>query len=188
MVIAYLDIETYSPGIVPSFNDKIILISYKESGGTLIMLKAWDSDEKSMLLEFYDLLRDRLKTERTLTIIGFNILRFDLPMLACRLCFYDIDQLENILEIFRVIYWIDLRQCLLPFNNYRFKGLCGDGVAKKFGIEPPKYSNRIIKNFYEKKEYEKIEEHSLSDMKLLSNLTWNMRELENILKAFDLEV
>ena len=89
------------------------------------------------------------------------------------------------MKIFRKGFVIDLRQCLLPFNSYRFKGLSADKVAKKFGLDPPRHSNKSIKNFYENEEYEMIEEHSLSDMSLLSNLSWNMRELKTIAKAFD---
>jgi predicted PolB exonuclease-like 3'-5' exonuclease len=148
----------------------------------------WNSSEKAILKEFYDFLKNKLETEKTLMLFGFNTLRFDLPLLACRISFNEIDGATNVLENFRKIYAIDLRQCLLPFNKYRFKGLSSDEVARRFGIEPPKHSNKDIKTFYEREDYEKIEEHSLSDMRILSDLSWNMRELENIAKAFDSEV
>jgi len=188
MVIAYLDIETYTTGIDPSFNDKIILICYKESGGSCTMFREWNSSEKAILKEFYNFLKDKLETEKTLMLFGFNTLRFDLPLLACRISFNEIDSATNVLENFRKIYAIDLRQCLLPFNKYRFKGLSGDEVARRFGIEPPKHSNKDIKTFYERRDYEQIEEHSLSDMRISSDLSWNMKEVENIAKAFEPEV
>lgn len=184
MVIAYLDIETYSPRKEPTFNDKIILICYKESDGQPIMYKEWESSEKNMLSEFYSFVKGRLETEQTFMIYGFNTLPFDIPLLACRLSFNKVDEISSIFDNFKKIYHIDLRQCLLPFNRFRFKDLGGDDVAKKFGFPPPKHSNKDIKMFYEKGEYGKIEEHSLSDIKLLSNLSWNMRDLEKVTNTF----
>jgi hypothetical protein len=66
----------------------------------------------------------------------------------------------------------------LPFNKYSFKGLSEEEVAKKFKIAPPKYSNKEIKTFYEKSEYEKIEEHSVSEMRFLFNLAWKMKDIK----------
>jgi DNA polymerase elongation subunit (family B) len=190
MVLAYLDIETYSPGKEPMFSDKAILIYYKEElgGDVVLKLKEWEEGEKSILSKFYDMLRKRLALKRTFTLIGWNIIRFDIPFLTYRLFFHKIDNLDNILEIFRRAYWRDLRQCLLPFNSYRFKGLNEEDVAKRLDISPSKYSNRAIKTFYEKHEYKKIEEHAMSEMRFLSALSWKMRNLKEILKAFDVVV
>jgi DNA polymerase elongation subunit (family B) len=190
MVLVYLDIETYSPSKKPMFSDKVILIYYKEKlgGNADIMFKEWEESEKAVLLKFYNTLKDRIATEKTVTLIGWNIVRFDIPFLTYRLFFNKIDSLDNILEIFRQAYWRDLRQCLLPFNRYSFKGLSEEEVAKKFKIESPKYSNKEIKTFYEKGEYEKIEDHALSEMKFSSNLAWKMRNIREVIEAFGMVV
>ena len=185
MLIAYLDIETYSPE-EPKFSNKIILICYKEvlDGNVTIMFKEWLNDEETMLKRFYGMLNEKLLAERIVMLIGWNILRFDVPFLTYRIYLHEIDDLENILEAFREVYWRDLRQCLLPFNRFSFKGLSMDEVSKKLKISPPKYSNKDIKLFYERGEYEKIEEHTLSEMRFLSELCWKMKNLREIAKAF----
>ncbi|MEM2704313.1 MAG: ribonuclease H-like domain-containing protein [candidate division WOR-3 bacterium] len=185
MVLAYLDIETYSPGEKPRVGDKVILIYYKEElDGNLNMLsKEWEEGEDTILQKFYDMLKDKT-AKGTVTLIGWNFVRFDIPFLTCRLFFHKIDSLDDILETFRRAYFIDLRQCLLPFNKYRFKGLSEEEIAKKFKIEPPKYSNKKVKIFYEKGEYKKIEEHAISEMKFLSNLAWKMRDIREVQETF----
>jgi DNA polymerase elongation subunit (family B) len=186
MVLSYIDIETYSPGPEPKFSDKVILIYYKEElGGNIkAVFKEWEQGEKVILKDFYNLLKNRIEKEKVITLIGFNHVRFDIPFLTYRLFNHNIDDLENILEVFRKTYWRDLRLCLLPFNKYSFKGLSSDEVAKRFQIEPPKHSNKDIKIFYENKEYKKIEEHTESDMKLLNNLSWKMQDCKSIIEAF----
>lgn len=186
MVLAYLDIETYSPSDEPKFEDKVILIYYKEElgGNSNIFYREWKEGEKVVLRKFYDMFKDRVTTEKTVTLIGWNFIRFDIPFLTYRLFSHKIDNLDNILEIFRIAYWRDLRQCLLPFNRYRFKGLSEDEVAKRFEIEPLKYSNKEIRIFYENHEYEKIEEHAVSEMRFLSNLAWKMRDVKEVMKVF----
>jgi len=185
MVLAYLDIETYSPGDEPKFTDKTIFILYKEEGeSTFLRLREWEDGEKTILSKLYEGLRNTLESGKTVTLLGWNILRFDIPFLTYRLFVHKIDDLENILETFRKAYWRDLRQCLLPFNCYRFKDLNEEEVAKKLGITPPRYTNKEIKIFYEKHEYEKIEEHALSELRFLSDLSWKMRDLKEVSKAF----
>jgi len=186
MVLAYLDVETYSPNKEPMLSDKVILIYYKEvcGGNEEVMFKEWSESEEMILKNFYAMLTKKLSAEKTLTLIGWNIIRFDIPFLAYRLFFHRIESLDNILENFRKAYLRDLRQCLLPFNKYSFDGLSEKEVARRFRIEPPKYSNKDIKAFYEKGEYKKIEEHALSEMKFFSNLAWKMRDLGEIIKVF----
>lgn len=188
VVLAYLDIEIYPQQEEPSFKDKIIAIGYVEVDGKSELLKEWDSNERTILSQFYEYLKEKLRTERTVMMIGFNLLLFDRDFLAVRLQFHAIDTLENVFNNFKRIYWRDLRQHLLPFNKYSFKGLSEEEVAKKFKIEPPTYSNKEIKTFYKKGEYEKIEEHAKSEMRFLSNLAWKMRNVREIIKAFSVVV
>jgi len=184
VVLIYLDVETYSPGEEPSFKDKAILICYKEVDGPALVWKEWEDGEKVVLQKFYSKLTGKLKTEKAVTLIGWNIVRFDVPFLTYRLFHHGVDRLENVLENFRKAYWRDLRLCLLPFNNYRFKGLKIDEVVKRFKLQPPKYSGEEIRGFYDDGEYEKIVEHALSEAELLSALNRRMMNVEEVMKAF----
>jgi len=179
----YLDIETYSPRKEPSFEDKIILIGL-EIRGDVRLLKEWESSEKNILSEFYSLLKGKVGKE-TVTLIGWNLVRFDILFLTYRIWKHNIDSLANIFEVFRKAYWRDLRLCLLPFNKYRFKGLSEDEIAKKFRIEHPIYSNKEISYFYENRMFKKIEGHVVSELKFLSDLSWKMRNIKEAMRVFE---
>jgi predicted PolB exonuclease-like 3'-5' exonuclease len=195
MVIAYLDIETCPSNEAleaksldegSELSDKVILIYYKEvHGGTEeVLFREWLEGEEAILRRFYALLTEKLSVEKTVTLIGWNIAKFDIPFLTYRLFLHNVDSLENIIENFRRAYWRDLRLCLLPFNKFKFKGLSEEEVAKKFGIEPPKYSNKEVKEFYRKGEYEKIEEHARSEARFISELSQKMMDIEEVMRAF----
>lgn len=185
MVLAYFDIETYSPQKEPLFTDKVILICIKEVGKKEKMFKEWESSEKDILKEFYSFIKEKVEKE-TLTLIGWNIARFDIPFLTYRINFHKIAKLEEIFEVFRKCYWRDLRLCFLPFNKLKFKGLNERVVAEKLGVRKPKYSNKEIKEFYEKGEYNKIEEHTLSEIDFLSDISWKLiKDIKEVLRCFN---
>ena len=181
----YLDIETYSRQQEPQFDDKIITIQFSEVRGKSEILREWESSEENILNSFYGYLREKLETERTVMIIGFNVLLFDRDFLGLRLHFHGIDSLENIFNNFKKVYWKDLRYCLLPFNNFSFKGLSEEEIAKKLKIRSPKHSNKEIRQFYDNKEHDKIIEHIETEMKFLNDLSFKMnRDLEAVKEAF----
>jgi predicted PolB exonuclease-like 3'-5' exonuclease len=195
MVIAYLDIETCPSNEAleansldegPKPSDKVILIYYKEvhRGTEEVLFREWVEGEEAILKRFYALLTKKLSLEKTVTLTGWNIAKFDIPFLTYRLFLHNVDSLENIIESFRRAYWRDLRLCLLPFNKFKFKGLSEKEVAKRFGIEPPKYSNKEVKEFYRKGEYEKIEERARSEARFISELSREMMDIEKMMRAF----
>jgi DNA polymerase elongation subunit (family B) len=69
MTRVFLDIETYSPGPRPTYNDKIIAIAYKQESSPITVLKEWESDEKQILNQF---LEEMQRIDRP-SIIGHNI-------------------------------------------------------------------------------------------------------------------
>jgi len=76
----FLDIETYSPGPRPTYDDRIIAIAYKQEDGLVTVLKEWESDEKQILTRFLE----EIKRIDWLNIIGRNILRFDIRLIINR--------------------------------------------------------------------------------------------------------
>lgn len=140
MVIIYLDLETYSPEELPQFTDRIIAIGYVEVGEGSVFLREWESGEESILREFYKYLQRKVQTERAVQIRGFNTLRYDIPLLTARLSHHGIDILENVLGLFHKIFIVDMRQCLLPFTAFKFKGLRGETLSEKLGIKGPRHS------------------------------------------------
>lgn len=176
MAFLYFDIETWSPSkeLKPS-ECKIITIQYKDIDDDLIILKEWESDEKTILKQFYEYFSNLLESERSVFLVGFNLLRFDIPVLIYRLVKNEIDTYENVLDKFQKPFTTDLRQALLPFNDMRHKGLNAEAISEKLGLESPPHKNFEIPKMYENKEYDKIVEHIEGDMSFLNNLSYVIR-------------
>jgi hypothetical protein len=181
MAILYFDIETFSNGEFKPENLKIISVQYKDIDKGLKILREWKTNERCILEEFYNYLKETSKNENVM-LIGLNILRFDIPNIIHRLHVNKIDTLPNLLNLFHNIFTIDIAQCLLPFNDYRFKGLSAENLAKKLNLPGPKHRNDEIDGFYKNKEFEKIEEHIISDIKFLEDIWWVLRKDQSKLK------
>ncbi|MCJ7632398.1 ribonuclease H-like domain-containing protein [Candidatus Bathyarchaeota archaeon] len=166
----YFDIETYPSA---SFGGKVITVAYKDSSSDTKVLKEWESDESSILKTFIEHLGEN---PRNTELIGFNTLRFDVPFIINRATRLRIDEAENLLEIFHGCYMIDLMHCLLPTNNFWFKGLSAANVAQRLGIPCPHHSGAEIREFYENKEYDKIEEHIRDDIVFTECLDKELRK------------
>jgi len=185
MVTIYLDIETESQEKEPRFRDKIITIQYKEivEGGQnpLIILKEWEKGELQIICEFYEYFKG-IVSRGYVQVIGFNLLRFDVPFLIYKLITFQIENnLDQIFETFRKVFWRDLRYCLYPLNNLSFKGLSEEEVAKNLGLKLPEPPSREIPKLYKERNYEKIIKHIESEFEFLEGLNRKLEyELDDI--------
>lgn len=174
----YLDIETYSPGNKPSFSDRIIAISFKSLVDTEVkVLKEWEKGEKGILEEFFKYVKDMRKQNVGLELVGFNILEFDLPLLAIRAFRNGIDEIENLYEtVLQYPYVIDLMQCLLPYNNFRAGGLSSLNVGLRLSIPVSEFRGDEIAKLYDAREYDRIEEHVKKDVLFIEHLDRILRQ------------
>ena len=196
MVWTYLDIETYSREKEPRFDDKVILVALREIKGKIVTEKLfteWElGSERKIAEEFHNYARKILNQERTTWFIGFNILLFDRPLLVHKIVNFNISPLFDILQLFKKIYWRDLRIALLPFNKMTFSGLSAEKIAEKLtkvglGCRKPLYSNKEIKDFYETRKFSEIEEHAKSDLNFISDLNYNLAyKMDEVMKALRL--
>ena len=172
MVELYFDIETYSPGEELHFTKdlKIIAIGYKEKNGVLRLFGEWKSDEKTILSPFYFYLKKMVTHEKFVMILGFNLFGFDRPLLETRLLFHKIDTLENILETFRKILWVDLLQCLLPLQRFNPKGLSQKNIAQRLKLKDSEHPGKEIPKLYAAKEYGTIVKHLQDDLQFIEEL------------------
>lgn len=171
----YFDIETYNPNN-PFFAGKVITIAYKNSETETKVLKEWNSDETSILRDFFQYVREQLKTQIRTELVGFNILRFDIPFLVNRGVQNRIDSAENLLDLFHNTFTIDLMYCLLTCNDFRFAGIGAYDVAQKLGLPCPQLRGKDILRLYENKEYLKIEEHIREDIVFTECLDAELRK------------
>jgi DNA polymerase elongation subunit (family B) len=109
----FLDVETYSPGPKPAYDDRIIAIAYKPAGGPITVLKEWESDEKQILTRFIE----EIKRIDRLNIIGHNILRFDVPLIINRASAHGIAPTGDLMRLLLDPHPIDTIQAQLLANG-----------------------------------------------------------------------
>ena len=185
MVRLYLDLETYRPRKQDAFVDERII-----SGGLLvdetpyredslnediepILINEWDGlDERGIVMRVHDYVKESLRSHRFTVICGFNILRFDIPLLLCKSNQYSLGKHEVVSKMWNDCFTIDYFQQLLAANRNLFKGMTLSKiveVANRFTLKPPAYSmmGRAIKELYEQGKYKEIEEHLRQDLKII---------------------
>jgi len=185
MVRLYLDLETYRPRKEGSFiEEKIILggllideTPYQENSLKAsidsILISEWDGlSECKIVSKVKNQVREALGNHRFAVICGFNILRFDVPLLICRCTQYSLGKHNEIAKMWNDCFTIDYFQQLLVANKNFFKGLTLERiveVSKKLGLKPPSYytSGSAIKELYEKGKHKEIEKHLKQDLTIV---------------------
>jgi len=202
----YLDIETYRPKKDDVFIDeKIIAIGIIEDWTSYIecssvnderktntfYFKEWEyGDEKNIICEFYKYLNklkdSQYKKNRFLEVIGFNILRFDIPLLIQKGFKYGVDGIENLNKLWHGTFVKDYFQICLPLNNMMFKNLkltLLTDKLKNIGVDIPEpYGlSENIAELYKNNRYDEIIKHLETDLSIIRIVDLNSKKL---LKSF----
>lgn len=174
----FLDIETYSShedgdsSLNPYKNGaKVIVIAYsyyntfkppkKDEIKPPVFLKEWESDEKTILTEFYNFLKKAKNSDQYLKITGFNTTKFDLPYLFGRMKLLKIAQEEELYELLFRPFGLDLFQ-LSPIISEETKrreqlwGISHKRVCSFFKLQEKEGTGLECSKFYDNKEYDKI--------------------------------
>ena len=182
MVRLYFDLETYRPRKEGSFVEERII-----SGGLLIdetpyqedslkesidpvLISEWDGlNECEIVRKVQDQVREALRNHRFAVVCGFNILRFDIPLLICKCVQYQLGNHNEIAKMWNNCFTIDYFQQLLVANKNFFKGFSLDKiveVSRKLGLKPPSYSTSgsAIKELYDQGKHKEIEKHLKQDL------------------------
>ena len=174
----FLDIETYvsteneNSSLNPYENEsKVILIAYnyyegfkppsKQQIKPPTFLKEWESDEKTILTQFYKFLRDSTMKDRYLKITGFNIYKFDLPYLFGRMKLLNIAEEKELHELLFRPFGIDFFQLspLLSEKTVKHEQLWGANqkeVSAFFKLRVKQGEGSDLSKFYDSKEFDKI--------------------------------
>jgi DNA polymerase elongation subunit (family B) len=191
VVKIYLDLETYRPNDA-FLDEKIIalgmLIEFGYSYSTVpkdeVIEYKWgdpipssgiwkyietdeNTTEEEIISRFYQLLE---KFDDIKIIIGFNILRFDIPLLVQRGKELGVKDVKDANLLFYDTFTVDYFQVCLTLNNMRFKGNRLENCASKLeqisGQQIPKRVGRgsDIVQLYEQKNYDEIKDHLYSDL------------------------
>ena len=199
----YLDLETYRQKKKAFTNEKIIAIGIIEDWTRYIpeSSEIWDNmkvnilyftewkleDESQVVAEFYNYLRkliDEWKSNKInfIGIVGFNMLRYDIPLLIQKGVECGVDSLPKLNALWHNIFTIDYLQTILPFNNMKFSRLKLEYIAKKakekgINVPEPYYSGEKVKKWYEKKMFDEIIKHLETDLKILRIIDLNYRQI-----------
>ncbi|MCW4048208.1 MAG: hypothetical protein NWE89_00585 [Candidatus Bathyarchaeota archaeon] len=185
MVRLYLDLETYRPNVKDAFIGERIIsagiivdkTAYHERSLNRdiepILFSEWDGyDEKTIVSKVEETVRSS-QTEHPFTVlVGFNILRFDIPLLIAKSGKASQRLIEASSKLWYDAFTIDLMQQILAANWNRFKGSGMSNVvstAIKLGMNPPDYpsSGAQIKGLYETGKFDEIETHLKQDLKII---------------------
>lgn len=152
----YLDIETYSRGPRPNpLRDQIITIQYQkidpygEPVGDLAILKAWESSEETIVRQFYSKFMENRGTWDFIPV-GFN-LNFEFDFFRFKFSKYLGTRMSE--SDFYSMPYIDMKHLAVLLNSGQFRGSGLD----KFSSKP--CSGSVIKDYYENRNYEAIEEY-----------------------------
>jgi len=206
----YIDVETYRKEKEDVFiREKIIAVGviedwtpYEPESTTIWDGKdvkfhyftEWDlGSEYKLILAFYNYLNNLIERWKSgeidfLNIVGFNILRFDIPLLIQKGVEHLIGGLAKLNKLWHDVYTIDYFQTTLPFQGMKFKGLRLSlliRMAKKIGIEVPEPygSGEDVRRWYENKEYDKIVKHLEIDLRIIRIIDLNYEYIYGVLDS-----
>jgi hypothetical protein len=163
MATYYLDIEAYCPGPRPDIeNDKIITIQYQKIDlgtgkplGDLMILREWESSEEEIVTEFYRRFVKGRRSAWDFIPVGCN-LNFELEFLTSKFKKYLGKEFSS-----RDVYYhnprLDVQPFLILMNKGEFRGASLDRFTSKV------QNGACIKDYYEKKEYDRIDEYIIQE-------------------------
>ncbi len=214
MIKIYLDLETYRPNENDVFlNEKIIALGmlidfesndpidpkdkvkeYKwndpipQSGIWKYIETDENFPENQIISRFYQLLEKLNDTKKM--IIGFNILRFDIPLLVQRGEELSIKDVKDANFLLHNTFTVDYFQICLPLNKMKFKGNkledCASKLEQISGQQIPKRVGKgsDTAKLYEQKKYDEIKDHLYSDLLVIRAIDLIFVKKSNLLLHF----
>ena len=177
----YFDIETYSPGERPNPDkDKIISIQFQRINlatgkpiGDLVILKEWESSEKEIVAELFDRFFHEGSQIWEFIPVGHN-LNFEWEFLKTKFEKY-LGKKFSSRDLHYSRPYLDIKPILVLLNDGQFVGAKLDNFTKK------SHDGRVIKEFYENKEFKKIEKYIKEEaeafLEFLQRIDANIRKL-----------
>ena len=152
----------FKNGALNPLDGRVSMITYSVGGSHTFRLKEWELGERETLLRFYRLLGDLLRgTGETCTIVGHNVLSFDLLFLHGRMRHHGIDDDKWLYQrVFRGPVIIDLLQLHLPLNGYRLRGLKHDVLAHAYGFQVKSSTGAGAIEHYFQGDYDSVLQYS----------------------------
>ncbi len=153
----FVDIET--TGLSP-YHSKLVTAQLKD-GRDVHVWKEWEIGEPSAIMQFLEYLRGK---PRSIEVVGYNILSFDLPFIVARLVAAN-QMGEEIHQVLHDRRWLDLYHLL----GGAWRSM--DYWLAKHGIERTcHYTGKDIPSLYDQRRYSDIVAHAEEDRVLCERL------------------
>jgi len=143
----------FQKGALNPFEGKVVAITYAIDGNEKVILKEWESSEKEILAEFYNVLKG---LEWPVKIIGVNISGFDIPFLHERMRKLGIDSEIWLYKSLRSAFQMDLIQMHLPVNDFNGKGISHNNICAAYGCPVKENKGATISDLYYNGKYQEI--------------------------------
>ena len=181
-----MDIETYRSDRTTAFVDeKVILVAFLKDETPFSVdslskdpeLVAFPTDkfapENEVIKRSLEYLLVQRSSHRFVEVVGFNILRFDIPLLVSRAVSNEIDDVAALSKTWHDNFCADHFQLLLTANNRLFSGLRLDNVVKKakeLNLQPippePYGSSAETGGHYKQGNYDEVLRHCIADLRI----------------------
>jgi hypothetical protein len=201
----YLDVETYRPNKESAFiKEKIIAIGVIEDwtrydpestsirceegeassvGCVFRFLTIWrnNNDESELVRSFYKYFMEVRNRADFIVVVGFNVLRYDIPLLIQKGFEHEVDSLERLNALWHDTFVIDYLQTTLPFNRMAFKDLRLERMVElarkaSLDVEELHGSGEDVVRWYVEGHYDDVIEHLRRDLEAVRVIDLNFRE------------
>ncbi len=201
----YLDVETYRPNKESAFiKEKIIAIGVIEDwtrynpesasirckegeassvGCVFRFFTIWrnNNDEGELVRSFYKYFMEVKNRADFIVVVGFNVLRYDIPLLIQRGFEHKVDSLDRLNALWHDTFVIDYLQTTLPFNRMTFKGLSLERMvelARKASLNVGDLhgSGEDVVKWYVEGRYDDIIEHLRRDLEAVRVIDLNFKK------------
>jgi hypothetical protein len=201
----YLDVETYRPRKEDAFiNEEVIAIGVIEdwtrydpestsikceegeaasAGCALRFFTIWrnNNNEGKLVRSFYRYLMEVRNRADFIVVVGFNVLRYDIPLLIQKGFEHEVDSLDRLNALWHDTFVIDHLQTTLPFNRMKFKDLRLERMVElarkaSLNVEDLHGSSEDIVRWYAEGHYDDIIEHLRRDLEAVRVIDLNFRK------------
>jgi hypothetical protein len=201
----YLDVETYRPRKEDAFiNEEVIAIGVIEdwtrydpestsikceegeassAGCALRFFTIWrnNNNEGKLVRSFYKYLMEVRNRADFIVVVGFNVLRYDIPLLIQRGFEHEVDSLDRLNALWHDTFVIDYLQTTLPFNRMKFKDLRLERMVElarkaSLNVEELHGSGEDVVKWYAEGHYDDIIEHLRRDLEAVRVIDLNFRK------------
>lgn len=187
MVRLYLDVETERKGNQPFRDEKLIAVGIIEKWNEndindvsnrreeVEILSEWKlGNEKNLIEEFFKIIKSLLAKFHLLEIVGFNIVKFDIPFLTQKAREYTLDSLPAVNELWWQTFITDIKQVALPLFNMDHHNSLHQLVkkVKKWDPSIPSLYGQgdNVYQWYQEGEFGEIERHLTKDVKAIEKI------------------